>query len=122
VIHALEFDLRHDPRGGHSGGIVLRDDEGDIAFVSGNSAEVYDRRYVAVHYRCFRLMFDRADFPTMFTKETPIAQWYIAAMKILLSKIGPVEFIGLVDTLLENGKKVGADEARAEIRHALRIA
>jgi hypothetical protein len=88
--------------------------------MSGNSAEVRDRHYVCVHYRDFYLTCDREDFPDL-TRETPIAKWYIAAMTVLLSKLGPIEFIGLVDTLLEKGKEVGANEARAEIRHALRI-
>jgi hypothetical protein len=120
-MRRLEFDLRRSGAelGGYSGGIVLSDEEGSISFVSGNSAKVRDRHYVCVNYRTFDLTCDREDFPDL-TRETPIAKWYIAAMTVLLSKLGPIEFIGLVDTLFENGKDVGANEARAEIRHALR--
>ena len=120
MIRELEFDLRREQIGGHSGGLVLHDDEGSISFVSGNSEGVRDRPYVYVHYRAFRVLYDRQDFPG-FTRATPIAQWYIAAMKVLLSKLGPIEFIGLVDIMYESGKEAGANEARAEIRHALRI-
>lgn len=116
----LDFDLRRDPRGGYSGGIVLQDDQGDISFVSGNHTDVLDRHYVRVHYRDFRLTCDRDDFPDL-TRETPIGQWYGVAMKVLISKLGTGEFIALVDVLYANGKQAGADEARDEIRRALGI-
>lgn len=116
----LDFDLRRDQRGGYSGGSVLQDDHGSISFVQGNHGEVEGRRYVLVHYDDFRLTCDREDFPGL-TKESSINLWYVAAVKLLIGKIGPVEFMGLVDIIYANGKQAGADEAREEIRRALGI-
>lgn len=120
MMRELTFDLRRDQRGGYSGGIVLEDDQGSISFVRGNHTEVQDRHYVCVNYRDFRLTCDRVDFSDL-TPEHSIKQWYVTAMKVLISKLGAYEFIGLVDALLANGKQAGVAEARAEIRRAMGI-
>jgi hypothetical protein len=117
----LAFDLRRDQRGGYSGGIVLQDDRGNISFVRGNQMDVQDRHYVLVSYRDFRLTCDRDDFPDLTQETSTINQWYVAAMKILISKLGPYEFIGLVEALHENGKQAGVAEAQAAIRRAMGI-
>jgi hypothetical protein len=118
MTRKLNFDLRRDPQSGYSGGIVLRDELGDVSFVRGNHVTVKDRHYVLVSYRDFQLICDRDDFPGL-TKESPINEWYVATMKVLISKLGPYEFIGLVDVLYANGKQAGVAEAREEIRRVL---
>jgi hypothetical protein len=107
MTRELTFDLRRDPHGGYSGGIVLQDDRGSISFVRGNQMD-------------FRLTCNRDDFPDL-TQASSINQWYISALKILIGKLGPCEFIGLIEALHANGKQAGVAEARAEIRRAMGI-
>jgi hypothetical protein len=63
---------------------------------------------------------DRDDFPD-FTRESPIDAWYMHAIKLLLTKLGPTEFIGLISVVYKNGKADGDAEARADIRRVLGV-